>query len=117
MKTQAFYDGQTGTVTTYRADGTVVHVPFGDFLQSQVRHAHALREATIDAAFDAALRQVRRLGRDAGARLRRPAPHFPLSFLALALLSASPPASSVTTSSSTSLTSAAPASTHRTAIS
>jgi len=62
MKNQAaFYDGQTGTVTTYRADGTVVHVPFGDFLQAQVRHAHALRAATIDAAFHAAGQRLRRL--------------------------------------------------------
>ncbi|HEY6132521.1 MAG TPA: hypothetical protein VIW70_00975 [Rubrivivax sp.] len=54
-------DNLSGCVATFLHDGSVVHMPFGDFLEAQKREAHALRRAAINAAIDAALRRLRRL--------------------------------------------------------
>jgi hypothetical protein len=71
MQNPAFYDRRTGTVAAHLSDGTVVRVPLGDFLQTQVRVAHQLRQAAIDTAVDTARRHLRRLRRRAGVRLGR----------------------------------------------
>ena len=54
-------DNLSGCVATFLPDGRVVHMPFGE-QQAQKSEAHALRRTAINAAIDAALRRLRRLG-------------------------------------------------------
>lgn len=71
MQTNPFHVDSRGTVTTCLPDGSVARMPLGDFLDSQRRIAHELRQAAIDAAFDKLLRRLRQLVRRVNTRLRR----------------------------------------------